>query len=202
MTQHTDTAAQPTVFGPACQIRGDISIDGDAVILGTIEGDVEAAGRIEIGEEGSIRGNVQAGSMSILGRIEGDVRCDDVLEMSGHIEGNIACGKIEIDSSATLVGNLRAKVIAISEGAIYRGEVYIGPEALDELPESRKAAENRSISAARAAAPAEADDAGHAEADEQAAEIETTAPQQSSRPVSGLLRRRSEMLSRNNGAKA
>ncbi len=201
MTQHTDTAAQPTVFGPACQIRGDISIDGDAVILGTIEGDVEASGRIEIGEDGNVRGNVQAGSMSILGRIQGDVRCDDVLEMSGHIEGNIACGKIEIDSSATLVGNLRAKVIAISEGAIYRGEVYIGPEALDDLPETRQAAENRSISATRAAAPAEADDRGHDDAGEEAAEIET-APQPSSRPVSGLLRRRSEMLSRSNGAKA
>ncbi len=198
MTQHTDTAAQPTVFGSACQIRGDISIDGDAIILGTIEGDVEASGRIEIGEDGNVRGNVQAGHLSILGRIEGDVRCEEVLEMSGHIEGNIACGKIEIDSSATLVGNLRAKVIAISEGAIYRGEVYIGPEALDEAHQPRHAAASRSVGPASTAAEAEAD---HEEAGDDAAEIET-APQRSSRPVSGLLRRRSEMISRSNGAKA
>lgn len=182
---------QPTVFAQNCHIRGDISIDGDAAVLGTIEGNVETSGRIEVGPDGAIEGDVIAGSMQLEGRVTGDVQCDNELDLSGHVDGNVAGGKVNMGATATLIGSLRAKVVSVTEGAVYRGEVIIGPDALDELPphgttpEAKQPAGDRTVS-------------------EQPETVETdqdidTAPARGA--VSGLLRRRHDLLSRSsNGA--
>ena len=103
-----------------------------AMFMGSIEGTTHVTGELEVAEEGGISGDVNAGAMVLNGRVQGDVHCEGVLALNGRIDGDVMCGKVELGPNSTLVGNLRAKTIAVNEGAIYRGEVIIGPDAMDE----------------------------------------------------------------------
>lgn len=186
-------ATQPTIFAQNCHIRGDISIDGNAIVLGTIEGNVESSGRLEIGSDGAIEGNVAAGSIQLEGRVNGDVHCRDGLDLTGHVDGNVAGGKVNMAATATLVGTLRAKIVSVAEGAIYRGEVIIGPDALDHSSSDNTQGQARPTLAVRSSA-------GQGEPADAAQEIETSPARGA---VSGLLRRRHELLSRSsNGSNA
>jgi len=194
MSEHRNDSpgTQPTVFSQNCHIKGNISIDGDAVVLGTIEGNLESSGRVEVGPDGAVEGDVIAGSMHLDGRVTGDVQCDDELELSGHVDGNVAGGKVMMGSTATLVGSLRAKIVSVAEGAVYRGEVIIGPDALDDIPSNDKTA-HADRHAARADSEARGEQADSPQ------DIDT-APARGA--VSGLLRRRHELLTRSsNGSR-
>ncbi|HRQ76350.1 MAG TPA: polymer-forming cytoskeletal protein [Phycisphaerales bacterium] len=129
------STSQPTVLGPACHIRGELVIDGDAVILGAVDGDIEAAGNLEIGPQGAVTGRVKATSVVVQGRINGPVHCEGPVEIAGVIDGDVVAGEVLLGASASLQGGLRARVLSIAEGAAYRGEVVIGPDAFDEAPE-------------------------------------------------------------------
>jgi cytoskeletal protein CcmA (bactofilin family) len=174
---------QATVFGPGCQIKGEVAVQGDAAVLGAVQGTVQVSGALEIAEGGEINGDVTADSMRVQGHIQGDVLCDGLLELNGKIEGDVVCGKVDLGSNATLVGNLRAKIISVREGAIYRGEVIIGPEAMDGS--TGQSTTNETTSAGNSSG-------GHGNGNGQHHEPKSNAQPRTA--VSGLLRKRHEML--------
>ncbi|HEY5328680.1 MAG TPA: polymer-forming cytoskeletal protein [Acidobacteriaceae bacterium] len=51
-------------IGPAARVQGDIAAK-DVVIFGQLDGDVRAAGRVELRASAVMQGNVYAGSLSI-----------------------------------------------------------------------------------------------------------------------------------------
>ncbi len=177
-TNHHPTD-QPTVFGTGCQIKGEVAIEGDAAVYGTIEGPMHITGSLEIAEDGGVQGDITTGAMILNGRVQGDVLCDGVLQLNGRVEGNVTCGKIELGSESTLIGDLRAKTIAVNEGAIYRGEVIIGPDAMDEP--------DRRTETARQEEPSSNGNGEHRE-------VKTTSSSRNA--VSGLLRKRHELLNK------
>ncbi len=126
-----DSNPQATVIGPSCRITGDVALDGDAVILGAIDGGLDVAGALEIGEEGRVAGGVHCGSLRVLGEVRGDVACHGPVTIVGAVEGDVRCAQTaEIKPGAALVGDLHANSINIAEGAAYRGHVTIGPDPL------------------------------------------------------------------------
>lgn len=185
---HHSRSDQPTVFGPGCHIKGEVAIEGDAAVFGSIEGTTQITGELEVAEDGGINGDVNAGSMVLNGRVQGDVHCDGVLQLNGRIDGDVMCGKIELGSNSTLVGNLRAKIIAVNEGAIYRGEVIIGPDAMDG-PAGRSDARR---DAREDLQEHEMTHNGNGNGHHQ--EVKTTAGARGA--VSGLLRKRHELLNK------
>lgn len=182
---HRPRTEQPTIFGPGCHIKGEVAIEGDAAVFGSIEGATHVTGELEVAEEGGIRGDVVAGSVMLNGRVEGDVHCEGSLVLNGRVEGEVMCGRIELGSNSTLVGQLRAKTIAVNEGAIYRGEVIIGPDALDDEP---------AASASRRDEEDEHDAARGNGNGHHPQEVRTTSATRSA--VSGLLRKRHELLNK------
>ncbi|HEY6557742.1 MAG TPA: polymer-forming cytoskeletal protein [Polyangiaceae bacterium] len=113
-----------------------------------------------IGPGTVVRGNVRGeGSLSILGRVEGDVTIsgDVVLGEAGAVRGNITATQITvggrvlgdlnasetvlIESGARVVGDILAPRIGITNGALVRGNVRTeGEAALAAQPAQRKAA--------------------------------------------------------------
>lgn len=182
---HRQRAEQLTVFGPGCHIKGEVSIEGDAAVLGSVEGPMQVTGELEIAEEGGVRGEVIAGNVTLNGRVEGDLHCEGSLVLNGRVEGEVMCGRIELGATSTLVGRLRAKTIAVSEGAIYRGEVIIGPDALDEPLEAHVDQPDEAVEVDVA----RSNGNGH-----HPQEVRTTSAARSA--VSGLLRKRHELLNK------
>jgi cytoskeletal protein CcmA (bactofilin family) len=97
-----------TVIGPGVRIDGHLKSPSNVVIHGSLEGNVDIAGILVVGESG---------------RLIGDVTARDVI-VRGAVEGRIVAGeRIELGPSGRVQGDLQAKAVSIAEGAYLQGKV-------------------------------------------------------------------------------
>ena len=94
----------------------------------SIEGNIRAEENLTI--EGFMKGNVEIEKHSFgvgsKGRVEGEIRANNVL-ISGLFHGKVkAAGKVEITKNADFYGDIKADSIAIEEGAFIKGEIELG----------------------------------------------------------------------------
>ena len=76
-------------------------------IDGTVEGEIIIAGEAIIGEAGRVIGNITAGSVLISGEVNGNITAEN---------------KLEIMPSGKLYGDIKASVLSIAEGALFKGQ--------------------------------------------------------------------------------
>lgn len=97
-----------TLIAAGTKVSGQINGDADLVVEGEFEGKVQLASDVSIGNRGRVKGEIVARSVRIGGRMLGDVRGTDV---------------VEIGPSGSLEGNVMAARVIISEGAFFKGQV-------------------------------------------------------------------------------
>lgn len=129
---------QVTIITKGTIINGSINSDCSLDVFGTIKGDVECLGKLNV--VGSVTGNCMAtevvvsakrleGSISSEGAVtigNGTVVIGDVTASSGMISGAIKgdidiSGPVILDSSAVVKGNIKAQSIQINNGAVIEG---------------------------------------------------------------------------------
>jgi cytoskeletal protein CcmA (bactofilin family) len=103
--------ADVTVIGQGIFLRGSIKGDGDVEIRGRIEGDVEVAGEVTIGEGALVKADVTARRITVRGAVAGNLTGED---------------GVRLEEGARVVGDLRGAGIGIAEGALLRGNVQTG----------------------------------------------------------------------------
>lgn len=98
---------QITVYGPL-----DSDIPGR--IDGHVEGDAKVNGKLVIGKDASIKGNVTASSLVLHGKIYGHVIVTDkaVVGNRAYIQGDIYAPVLDIDKGATIDGKIRRDAMA------------------------------------------------------------------------------------------
>lgn len=84
-------------------IVGEIKSDGDFRIDGTLEGTLTTKGRVIIGADGFIKGNVEAGNADIEGKISGQLLVSNTLTIksTATISGEVVIGKLSVEPGAT-----------------------------------------------------------------------------------------------------
>lgn len=96
--------ADLTVIGPGAQFNGDLECPGDLRIEGTVLGSVRA-GRLRLGPQGIIEGEVSAEDMMIEGVVRGPLRGRHIHLMAGScVAGDLTSETIAIDTGARLTG--------------------------------------------------------------------------------------------------
>lgn len=106
--------ATTTVIGPGTRVKGEISFDGPAKILGEVEGRITSPGEVNIGESALCRAAVEA----------------NVVHIDGVVEGNIAARqRLLLNPSARVSGDVVASSMTVAEGASLVGHVRIGSDA-------------------------------------------------------------------------
>lgn len=98
----------------ATQVRGSLVSQTDIRIDGTFEGDLITAGKLVLGENASITGNVMCTNADIWGKIEGDF---------------IAGDTVKFKEGASFTGHLKTIRICIEMGADFSGSCQIINEA-------------------------------------------------------------------------
>lgn len=96
-------------IGRSTTINGDIVAGEDLEIEGTVEGTVTLSqNRVSIGAEGVVKARVQAASVVVAGRIEGDVTAAEVIEVKagGYIGGNVKSPRVILQDGAIVIGGL------------------------------------------------------------------------------------------------
>lgn len=104
--QALDDVSINTLVGPSSFIRGELKISGFIRIDGDIDGNLVATGRVIVGENARIRGNVFSQLITIGGIIQGDVIAPEgVLILStGMVLGSVITKKLRIEDNVILNG--------------------------------------------------------------------------------------------------
>ncbi len=94
------------LIGNGTQITGDINSTGDVRIDGTLFGNITLEGRLVIGNNGKIDGNVTCQNADVSGEIKGKLNVNEtlVLKSTSKILGDIVTGKIAIEPGALFTG--------------------------------------------------------------------------------------------------
>lgn len=102
-----------TKIGEGLCIRGEITGTSNVVIMGTFEGNIDLKGHVSIGEKGNVLGNIRAESVSIAGKIKGNIL--------GH-------ERVEFQQTASAQGEVVTAKLRMSDGASFKGSVSMNIE--------------------------------------------------------------------------
>ena len=101
-----DDISVNTIVGSGSLISGNVTVSGLLRIDGDIDGNIQTMGRVIIGEEARIRGNIRAASVSVGGIVQGDIIAPDyvIVLSSGMVIGSILTKKLRVDDDVILHG--------------------------------------------------------------------------------------------------
>jgi cytoskeletal protein CcmA (bactofilin family) len=95
----------------ACEtlIKGNIHAEEDLRIDGKVEGLVECTGKVIIGPQAEIQGDVHCANMDIIGRVAGNLVIKETLTIraSGVFTGDLITGCLEITPGAIFNGTCK-----------------------------------------------------------------------------------------------
>jgi cytoskeletal protein CcmA (bactofilin family) len=97
-----------SVIAQGTTLQGDLRGAPGIRIAGSVEGDLESAGRVKVEKGGRVRGNIAASAVIVNGELE------------GHIQ---TPGPVELGPESRMVGDINAAKIAIAEGCFFQGDI-------------------------------------------------------------------------------
>ncbi len=99
-----------SIVSAECYFQGTLSVQGSLRVDGRLEGAVDNARHIIVGDGGHITGDVTA----------------EVVVCGGEIEGNVCAEMLEVLAKARIKGDIRAKKMIVEEGGRIEGHCSIG----------------------------------------------------------------------------
>ena len=98
-----------SVIGPTLKFKGELSANEDLIIEGEIEGTIAHQDKnLTVGKEGRVKANINARTVEVYGRVEGDIHGEDIVKLakSADVKGNIRCERIVMEDGAQFSGNI------------------------------------------------------------------------------------------------
>jgi cytoskeletal protein CcmA (bactofilin family) len=89
-------------------IKGDLTTNGDIRIDGTVTGTLNVKGKIVLGPNGRIEGEVVCKNAEIQGNIKANIKIEELLSLkaSARVQGEILTDKIAIEPGAKISGTI------------------------------------------------------------------------------------------------
>ena len=117
MASFTDDISFNTMLGPGAFVSGDLKLEGFTRVDGDIYGNIETTGKLIIGENARIRGNVTAKSVVVIGIVEGDILAPEGIHLfsSAVVLGDVISRKIKADEKVVIEGFC----VSIENGEIF-----------------------------------------------------------------------------------
>jgi|SRR5271167_300727 len=98
-------------IGRSLVVKGELSGSEDMIVDGEVEGSITMPGRtLTIGPNARLRANIEARNVILHGRLNGDVRASD---------------RVEVRKSASVCGSISTARISIEDGAYFKGAIDI-----------------------------------------------------------------------------
>ena len=95
-----------TVLGVGSSLRGTLMVSGTLRIDGEFEGDILNCERLEVGEHGIMRADVEVREALIRGRVDGNVRALGIIEMKAgaRVQGDVAAMSVVMEPGVFFAG--------------------------------------------------------------------------------------------------
>jgi len=112
------SAGSEAHIGRGTKVRGRIGGEGDLVIEGQVEGDINLTGAVTIAEGAEVTSEIEAQTVTI----------------SGSLEGNVSAqGPVRVAAGSRVRGDMRGSTVSIEEGAQFAGRLECEFELPPEL---------------------------------------------------------------------
>lgn len=101
-----EALAPNTIIGVSSSFRGTLMISGALRIDGEFEGDILSCERLEVGEHGIMRADVEVREALIKGRVHGNIRALGIVEMKSgaRVEGDVAAFSVAMEPGVHFTG--------------------------------------------------------------------------------------------------
>jgi cytoskeletal protein CcmA (bactofilin family) len=101
-----NTTQAINIINEGTVIRGDIVANGDIRIDGELVGNIGAKGRLVIGPNGKVEGQIDCNNIEVAGYIKGKVIVSEMLTMkaSAKIFGELVAGKLSVEPGSLFTG--------------------------------------------------------------------------------------------------
>jgi cytoskeletal protein CcmA (bactofilin family) len=109
------SAEARTQIGPGTTIRGEIAVNGDAIVYGTVEGNLSATGNVEVMKGGVVKADVHGKTVRVVGRVEGKI---------------VSADRVQLLSGAHVKGDIHSQSLKIDEGVFFQGACVMGDNPL------------------------------------------------------------------------
>ena len=116
--QPTSGPKETTYFGKNLKVTGNVFGSGDLIILGSLEGEFDLKGKLQIAEPADITGTVKAGDISIKGSVQGTIT---------------AVERVHLDTTARVQGRINSPKISVMEGACFDGDISMSAKKQQPL---------------------------------------------------------------------
>ncbi|SMF08046.1 protein CcmA, bactofilin family [Alteromonadaceae bacterium Bs31] len=111
----TRSAAPTAIIGPKIRVKGELVGEEDLLIQGQVDGTIDLKNHtLTVGEQGVVKANVLAKTVTIEGTIEGDLFGQE---------------RISILASSNVKGNIVAERVTLEDGAKFRGSIDMDIES-------------------------------------------------------------------------
>lgn len=107
-----------TVLGSDVTFKGEISFENNMRVEGRVEGKITSKGKLALGKGAQMTAEAVVGQLAVEGTFKGNV---------------VASERIELASSAHVLGDIRAPKLVIAEGATFVGNCHVSPDALKDV---------------------------------------------------------------------
>ena|ERR1041385_3122127 len=119
------TTPNPTknVLNSDVEIKGNLRFAGELTFEGKLDGEINSDGTLLLGDSAVVNGNINAGSVVVRGKVNGNVSAKD---------------KIDIKAKSELFGDIRASKLVIEEGITFVGRTEVNPNKVAPTPPARQ----------------------------------------------------------------
>lgn len=112
-----DTNDNTTVLKEDASFEGKLIFEGNVLVNGKFKGEIYSTGELTIGKTGYVEGQVEIGTVVILGEVNGNIKAKQ---------------KIVINAPAVVRGDIVAPSLIIEEGAVFEGNCSMGRDVTDK----------------------------------------------------------------------
>ncbi len=110
---NTNATNSKNVLSSDVEIKGNLKFSGELTFDGKLEGEIQTDGVLNLGDSAVVNGNINAQSVVVRGKINGNINAKE---------------KIEIKTKAELFGDIRAAKLVVEEGRHLRRQNRSQPE--------------------------------------------------------------------------
>ncbi len=117
VTTHTSSTVSvggKTIIGEQVSVEGSIQGREDLIIEGAVKGSIKLEKyHLIVGSKGKVEAEIHAGNVTISGRVTGNIKAQD---------------KVEITKEADFNGEIKAKRISVEDGAYLKAVIEVERE--------------------------------------------------------------------------
>lgn len=111
------------ILAEGTTLIGDIKSQEDFRIDGSVEGNIDCRGKVVVGSNGSIKGQINCSNAEISGKVQGTVK---------------TTGLLVLKSTAVYSGEAFSQTIEIEAGAVFNGSCMVNRNGADSSISSDK----------------------------------------------------------------